>query len=203
MNHFPEPPQKSPRTKPVIACRCSEVTLDAFIDCLVNDNLRRLVRSGEASDEQLRAAWASLYQDYMKRSGGEKNKYMFALYKRSAVLESRLKTAGMILKEVLPDEDKINLLRQIDYTGDINGIVARIKRDTVLLAGAVNELKKAREDSSEEGMTEKDFTRWIISVSKFMGYRIDRHKVTVEEFLEMNREWEETIKAKVKAKQKN
>jgi hypothetical protein len=31
-----------------------------------------------------------------------------------------------------------------------------------------------------------------------MGYNIDRKKVTVAEFLEMNRQWEETVKAKAK-----
>jgi hypothetical protein len=78
--------------------------------------------------------------------------------------------------------------------------VAKIKRDTILLIGAINELKKAKESSSNNGMMERYFTRWIISVSKFMGYRIDRHTVIVDEFLEMNREWEETVKAKLNHK---
>ncbi|MDR0692450.1 MAG: hypothetical protein LBF69_05375 [Prevotellaceae bacterium] len=186
-----------------ISCKCSEVTLDEFIDCLINSNLRRLVRSGSPTDTELQAAWSALYQDYMKQCAGEKNKYLFALYKRTAVLQARLKAATTILNEALPDDEKIEFLKQVDYSGNIDSIVAKIQRDTVILSGAINELNAAKSGGSEDGMTESDFTRWIVSVSKFMGYRIDRHEVTVSEFLEMNREWEETAKAKAKLKQKN
>jgi hypothetical protein len=182
-----------------ISCKCGEVTLDEFIDCLINGNLLRLVREGESAEAELQAAWATLYQEYMNQRGGEKNKYLFSLYKRTMILSAKLKAARMILDEEAPDEEKIALLKQVDYTGNINGIVSKIKRDTVMLTGAINELNRAKEGGdSEDRMMESDFTRWIISVSKFMGYRIDRHKVTVAEFLEMNREFEETIKAKEK-----
>ena len=106
--------------------------------------------------------------------------------------------ASTILQEALPDDNRVAFLKQLDYTGSIDNIVAKIKRDTVLLSGAINELDAAKSGSSEDGMTESDFTRWIVSVSKFMGYRIDRQQVTVAEFLEMIREFEENIKMREK-----
>jgi hypothetical protein len=187
-------------------CRCSEVTLDEFIDCLLNDNYLRLLKSPagtpeatpDEQDSMAQQAWGLLYQDYVKQSGGKKNLYLFTLYRRIALLDTRIKVAGMILKEALPDEERAKLLNMVNYTGNINGIVTNIKRDSVLLSGAITEWNKAKEGTSEENMTERDFTRWMVSVSKFMGYRIDKRSVTVEEFLEMNREWEESVNAKKK-----
>jgi hypothetical protein len=42
-------------------------------------------------------------------------------------------------------------------------------------------------------MNEGDFTSWIIAVSKYMGYRIDRKTTTVAEFLSANKIMEHEI----------
>jgi hypothetical protein len=177
----------------------------------LNENYRRLLKlpaiepppdEQAAADRIAQEAWGHLYQDYVKQSGGKKNRYFFTLYRRIALLDTKIKAAALILKESFPDEDKTTLLNKVNYTGNIKGIVMKIKRDSVLLSGAITEWNKAKEGKSEEAMTERDFTRWMVSVSKFMGYRIDRHNVTVTEFLEMNREREESINDKKKTHEK-
>jgi hypothetical protein len=175
------------------------VTLDEFIDCLVNDNLRRMARSGETPDEELQTAWEMLYSEYAERSGSTSHVYMFSLIKSISVLRAKLTAVQNTVQS-----GNIEALSKLGYTGDLKKIIARVKVESVELQGKEKELKKIQESASgEKKASENDFTRWIISVSKFMGYRIDRHKVTIAEFLEMNREWEETIKAKNKQKQKN
>jgi hypothetical protein len=169
------------------------VTLDEFIDCLVNGNLRRLARSGNPTDEELQAAWEMLYSEYAERSGSTSHVYMFSLIKSISVLRAKLMAVQNTVQS-----GNVEALSKLGYTGDLKKIIARVKLESVELQGKEKELKKIQESASGEKASENDFTRWIISVSKFMGYRIDRHEVTVAEFLEMNREWEETSKAKAK-----
>jgi hypothetical protein len=167
---------------PAIARRCSEVTLDEFIDCLVNDNLRRLVRSGAATDEQLRAAWEKLYDEYAKLSGNRSHIYSFLLMKTISVMRAKM----VLVKEFLTS-DNMDVLHRIGYTGDVNQIIARVKREAVELQGKEKELERIRKGNVGESINESDFTAWIVSVSKYIGYRIDRKTTLLLEFLTMNK----------------
>jgi hypothetical protein len=45
---------------------------------------------------------------------------------------------------------------------------------------------------------EYDFTAWIVQVSKYLGYHIDRKTVTLSEFLAASRIMDEEINIKLK-----
>jgi hypothetical protein len=174
---------------PAIARRCSEVTLDEFIDCLVNGNLRRLVRDGNPSDEELRAAWIELYGEYSELSGNQSHRYMFSLMKSILVLKLRL----LCVQGVLKSSKDMSVLKELGYTGDTQRIIAKAKRELVELQGKEKELEKMKKDNSGDSASEGDFTAWIVAVSKYMGYRIDRKTTTVAEFLSANKIMEREI----------
>ena len=164
-----------------ISCKCSEVTLDEFIDCLLNGNLRRLVRAGTATDDELQKAWEALYSEYLVLSGNKAYAYMFSLMKSVSVLRARL----VIVQDFLPSGNT-ERLRKIGYTGDTNKIIARAKREAVDLASKEKELEKMQD---EQGGTakESDYDDWIISVGKYLGYGIKRKEIVLSEFLSANR----------------
>jgi uncharacterized protein YcgL (UPF0745 family) len=177
---------------------CENTTLDVFIQCLIHKNLKALGEHyTEAEQKEL---WSALYLDYMRRCGGETHKYLFSLYKRKAVLEAKIKIAELILAIPMTDGDRTKQLKEIGYSGDLRSITAKIKTDTVLYQNAEKELEKAQKNKGGETLSEQGFTQWIILVSRFMGYNIDRKKITVAEFLEMNRQFEEDAKLRTKRK---
>jgi hypothetical protein len=178
-----------------ISCKCSEVTLDEFIDCLINGNYKRLLRDGEASDDELQAAWERLYNEYAELSGNTAHAYLFSLMKTTAALRAKLTAAQQFIQS-----GNVELLRQMGYPADIKKIIARVKLESIELQGKTKELEKLRQSNEKDGAKEADFTAWIVSVSKYMGYRIDRKEVTVSEFLTMNKLMTEELERMKKMK---
>lgn len=64
------------REAPVkLLSRCHEVTMDKFIACLCDNDLGRLIESGEPSPVQLAEAWASLFYEYCDLAEATETKY--------------------------------------------------------------------------------------------------------------------------------
>jgi hypothetical protein len=160
-----------------------------FIDCDISGNLRRL--SDTATDEELREIWDDVCAEYARISGNNSLSYAFNTTKRVYLLETKLISANLCLKH-LSDEALI-LLKKIGYKGDFNKINAQMKRESIGLQGARKELDRLVKADRHKS-TEEDYVKWIVAVSKYMGYRIDRNKVTVLEFLEMSRQMEKEYK---------
>jgi hypothetical protein len=159
----------------------------------VNNNLRRLARSGEATDEELQEAWGMVYSEYVELSGNTSHNYLFSLVKATTLIQARLAAVNELIKQ--GDAER---LQTIGYTGDIKKIIAKMKREVVELHGKEKELEKVRQNNAGESVKEVDFTTWIVSISKYMGYRIERKTTTVSEFLEMVKQMEKEMKEKLK-----
>lgn len=161
------------------------VTLDAFIACVVHGDLRRL--DGEASEADLAEAWERLYAEFNRRSGGSSggsSGYLHALRRRVQMLEIRLQLGALAL--ALQGEMRGDMLKRLGYREQ--GVEGAIRRDSIACREAIGELRQAESRQPEKGekVGEEYFTKWIVLVGKFVGYRIDRNKVTVSEFLESN-----------------
>jgi hypothetical protein len=166
------------------ACRCSEVTLDEFVDCLLNGNLRRLLREGEASEEELAGAWEKLYGEYAELSGNKGHQYFFELYRQVYVMRLKIYLAQVILSA--PGQVDMADLSTLGYSGDVKGVVACLKRDMLVLKGKEKELEKIQGEK-EGSLREADFDDWIIAVGKYLGYGIRRKEMLLSEFLAANR----------------
>jgi hypothetical protein len=98
--------------------------------------------------------------------------------------------------------DYIGLLKELGYPADIKKIIAKAKLESVELQGKKKELERIK-NSDKGGAKETDFTAWIISVSKYMGYRIDRHITPLLEFLMMDKQMMNEMEAKKKQMRNN
>ncbi|MDR2653170.1 MAG: hypothetical protein LBC68_12825 [Prevotellaceae bacterium] len=178
-----------------ISCKCSEVTLDEFIDCLVNNNLKRLIKTDEATETELQQAWEKLYTEYSELSGNKQHKYYFTLYK--SVYSMRLK---MHIANLLLQGPELNLddLYSLGYAGDVKSIIARLKFETIDLQTKEKELKKLT-DKQTGTVKESDFDDWIISVGKYLGYQIKRKEMLLSEFLSANKAMIKDTEAKNRA----
>ena len=91
---------------------------------------------------------------------------------------------------------RMDMLNRLGYKGEINSLTGKIQKDALILQQKQKELEQVI--SEKRQLKESDFTAWIVQVSKYMGYRIDRKKITVSEFIEMNKQMEREIKSKLK-----
>ena len=184
------------KQKSNISCKCSEVTLDEFIDCLINNNLRRLVRSGSPSDEELQAAWAALYSEYSELTGNREYQYYFSVYRSVYAMRVKMHIVQLILSN--PENINLDDLQALGYKGDIDKIIARLKFETIELLSKEKELENMKK---KEGGTvkESDFDDWVISVGKYLGYGIKRKEMLLSEFLSAHRAMQREYEAKRKS----
>jgi hypothetical protein len=160
-----------------------------FIDCDINGNFRRL--SETATDEELQDIWDNICTEYAKITGNNTLSYAFSVTKRVYFLETKLVSANYCLK--YSEEEALPLLKKIGYKGNFDKIIAQIKRETIELQSARKEHDRLLKTEQSKS-TEDDYVKWIVSVSKYMGYRIDRNKVMVSEFLAMSKQMENEYK---------
>jgi uncharacterized membrane protein len=168
------------------------VTLDVFIACMVRGELRRL--SAAATGAQLAAAWKALSEEFIRQCGGEQNGYLYSLRRREARL--RVKQLVAAIAMAAGGERGAALLHMVGYAGTPLEAKAAVARDGIRHKEVSGELKQAQkaQRAGEVEMNDKYFTRWIVSVSKFMGYNIDRKATTVADFLEMANIFKESAK---------
>jgi hypothetical protein len=159
-----------------ISRRCSEVTVDEFIDCVCSGNLKRLVRgAGEPTKGELEEAFQELYAEYSSLTGSSSYSYMLGLTRRCVRLEARLQAAAIALRN-----GDSGLLQSLGYKGSVE---QAMNGDMMELEVARRELAKVRDGGSDERVERKDFMRWVGAVSKFMGYRIDIRRTKLDELL--------------------
>jgi hypothetical protein len=173
----------------MVAYRCSEVTLDEFFDCLAHNNLLRLARYGNPTQKQLDEAWEALYGEFNRLTSSDDGvqRYILRLTKRVSSLEARIRCAAMLI--TLGREEANSLLSALGYSGGAAGAEEKMRLDMVRLEDTRRELEEAQKGASTigEGSAEERFTRWISYVGKYMGFHIDKKKVSVLEFIEMDR----------------
>jgi hypothetical protein len=165
-----------------IKTKCSEVTLDEFIDCLINGNYSRL---GEATESELQQAWETLYSEYCKLSGNKTHAYYFDLYRQVMQMQAKLNLAREMFAN--PQNVDFEQLKQLGYRGSLNGIIAHLKAESIDLQTRQNELEKLKAKNESGTVSEESFTEWIIQVGKYLGYPVKRNEMLLSEFLTANR----------------
>jgi hypothetical protein len=185
----------------MLSISLDSVTLEEFMDCLFSGNLRRLAREGEPTQEELSAAWEELYAEFSRRTAGDEQKNVLRLTKRVSLLEAKRYCAGVAL--LVGGEQGEEMLRALGYGGDEESVAAKLRRDSVALEEARRELAAAQAGKAHQANIKESFTRWINAVGKYMGFRVDRKKTSVAEFIDMDRMMKEELREANKIAQKN
>lgn len=64
---------------PKILSKCSEVTMEQFIKCICDNDLKQLITEGEAAAEQLAQAWTNLFLEYCELAEAHEAKHRVIL----------------------------------------------------------------------------------------------------------------------------
>jgi len=173
---------------------CNECPLDVFIDCLVNNKLERLIKSGEASQKELAEAWEKLFIEYCDLSGDKNIKHLIHLSKNIGYLQCRILAARLCVY-VLSNRKSDVCIEQLKLMGfngnfneasiadDLKSVIATVKSFEIDLQRKALEYEKLVNEGGKSKLESGYFDNMLVDLSKFMGYRLKKNELTVNEFM--------------------
>lgn len=198
----PEPPYKLYR-------RCSQLSFDRFITCIVDGDLTALVISGSPTSEELAVAWGEIYFEYVDLSGDNETKFIIALERDITLLHDQIATVEAIyyfLQPVMiefarPHLDNIHAALKDygyrikidptqDYSKKLKQIEGKLALAKVELAQKEKEYQSIVEGRETNTLTREYFKKILLRLSKYMGGSLIREKdITVEEYVFLLRDY--------------
>jgi hypothetical protein len=150
--------------------------------------------SGTPSDSELKDAWDEILFEYAGRIKNEGSDYLFDLEKRIRLLEYHILYIDQSVDYLLRRTDPIiiNEVRELGY--DIPDLPSKedINRVQSLAVTRVFELGELRKEfdmisktTTGKKQTPEDFGETVSVLSKYMGFRIDKREIFLDEFTDM------------------
>lgn len=186
---------------------CSQLPLDRFIACLVDNDLSQLVIKGNPSKDQLSFAWQAIYIEYIQLNQSNEALYSIRLQSEIELLSDEIQRVEEILyflrPEMLPfcngmEAELVNILkyygyRQVidfttDYSRTLTAIRNKLNPKKLRLESRIAELANYM-DSKNTGTPDRSvFETNLIRMSRFQGYAIRAKEVTVSEYVTIFKE---------------
>lgn len=186
-----------PKTSPLsnLYQACNECPLDVFFDCLVDGKLERLVKFGKATQKELAEAWEKIWFEYCDLTGNPEYRNMLTLIRDVSYLENKMLTIRLCLQKIIhtPDEKCISILVKYGYRQkfdhsdpvkfyqDIQMVINQSKTIEIEILQKRKEIEKQKEVKHGK-ITAGYFDQMLLTMSKYMGYRLDRKILTVSEY---------------------
>jgi hypothetical protein len=185
----------------------TELPLNKFIDCKVDDNLFALVISGQPTTQELKAAWATIQQEEADQIGDHEHQMYVSLYRDVKVLEATLfqihwlvaqmkevyySEFGTRLNKLLLTNFKFDHTRPIQYFKELSRCINRskgIKIDLDLKAQQVEAIQKQHEEKGNSKKPTREYYQAIlITLSDHVKYPVS-DSITVYEFCDRMRRY--------------
>lgn len=177
---------------------CRETPLDVFIDCLVNRNTARLIRSGNPSPMEISKAWEQLFNEYCELSNSPRFRQLLTISKDIGQLSAKLLTVRTCLHVLTYRHSLhcINILKSLGYNShfdaqnteqyfhSINNIYSRSKAIEIALEQKKKEYEQLIKEDGKS-LNEEDFIQVLLYLSKQMGFHVKAKEISVLEYLSM------------------
>lgn len=176
---------------------CYDLPLSRFIKCICDEDYLALIIEGEATPEALSEVWAKIYQEYIDLMGNTSNDYMLTLmmevnrlyFRHESIvravellrsyrfdeLVSMLKKEGFNLQFNPNDADA--------YGNDLKKVTTRAKSLLVEMEQKKSQLDLLKQTKGSGSVTREFFDKILVTLSKFMGFKINKDKTTVTEYI--------------------
>lgn len=179
----------------MIISRCKDLTLDKFIDCLVNNNLACLSDEPQ-TDDALAVAWDFIWNEYLTLIDLPNHKYVTELIRSIALLYLKLNVVEWNVKalqngyypecvKALKDVGmayKFDIEDPLQYSSDLESCLKKAKSWVIEYQQRQREYDEYQKTTKKNPITEAGFMDNIVSLSKIMGFRVDPKSVTVAEY---------------------
>jgi hypothetical protein len=173
--------------------------LDVFLDCLVNNNLNRLIKSGNPPIHAINEAWECLYTEYIDIAGGTQTRQLMTINadlnaircKHEKIRIALIVLANRYSKDMVQViqnygyTNKFNWEDPVSYQNDLTSMTGRLS--VISLAWQIKEREKEAliSELTKDGakkMTMQDWELHLASLHKFMNGRIDKKTTSVSEY---------------------
>lgn len=208
----PTPPIDTPtaRMEPSNVYRhCNEMPLDAFIDAECNGNHARVIKRGKVTPAQVEEAWKCLYSEYCDISDTKPYKHLFSMSMEIGQLWNRLLGVKVCLKvlsvQYVPYCElklrgmgyncNLDLKNQAEYAKTLAAIDMKSRTIEIALMQQNKQYEEAIAEFGGKDVTEADFERNLVELSKYMGFRINAKEITVSEYCHIRKKYESEAEA--------
>ncbi|HEY5588419.1 MAG TPA: hypothetical protein VIK86_05620 [Candidatus Paceibacterota bacterium] len=182
---------------------CSELTLDRFIDCLLDNNFTRLIKTGTAKESDLLLAWENIFIEYCEKTNTTSFIHKFKLQKdlginlnKLFIIETCISTLRLHYSQYLVSTlISFGYKYEFDYkdkeafTSDLNRVELNkksIELDVISLQKKLSDIQI--EESKQPVMTIDYFDTWLTTLAKWKGLVvINANEITVTQFESMKK----------------
>lgn len=193
--------QDTTRLQKLFHQSCSTLKYGTFIKITLSNDLSLLItkRGAKVSDEELQVAWDGIVSEYCELVQTKRTKGLFEAWRKVIEVKCKIRTVQLslfvlrikyssevaeglflmgypLIKEI---EDNEAYLRQIDMVEiearNLNTFLEQYEQEYK------NLIPTTTEASTNNQRTELDYERDLVELSRFMGYRIDKDVITVQE----------------------
>lgn len=187
-----------------IISSCYEITMDKFIDCLVDGRIEVL---GKGIEIDLQEAWANILSEFSTLRNNKTGDDCLELQKEISVLHKKIELINLcvsVLWEIY-NRDLANELKMMGYNikldwsdkagyyKDLNLVISKSKTFAVLAERKQKELNALIEKTKGNSYTRKDFISINTNLSKYMQFHINNKEVSVAEWCDMVNKYEAYI----------
>jgi hypothetical protein len=169
---------------------------EAFVQIMIEDELRHLVISGNPPVDELVSAWNAIATEYSEAIRSAKSQSIFECYKKIILLQARIQivdSAILLLTErydeevawilfnmgyplIVPHNDRAAYLKNVER------VRTEAKTLVVILTQYVNEYKMLSPDGPEIKKDYQSYLDELAVLSKYQGYALRMTDITVSEY---------------------
>lgn len=192
-----------------IVSSCYELTMDKFIDCLVDNKLYVL---GKGTEEELNSAWEDVMHEFSGLRANNSTTEILELQKEIFVLRNKIKIITLCIDVLWEtyNRDLANELKtmgfnvkldwsdKVQYYKELNLIFRKSKTYEVLARRKEKELHVLSNKNKSDKYSRKDFISINTSLSKYMSFHVNNSQITVAEWCDMVNKYEDYLESQQK-----
>lgn len=189
------------KTKNKIIKSCYKLTMDKFIDCLIDNDFTGL---GKGSQTELLLAWVEVFNEFSSLRQNSQSEEIFVLLKNIFSIEEKIKIIGYCVDIlwVVYNRDIANELKELgfnvkldwsnkqSYYKDLNSVITKAKSLNVKLQQHQKELDLLTNKHKGNSWKRKDFTSINTNLAKFMNFHINNSIISVADWCDMVNKYE-------------
>lgn len=174
---------------------CSELKMNVFINCLL---------TGKTDEVGGAEAWEEIYSEYIGLRENKSSSYILSMLKEITFLQTKVFIINKCVEvlAVTYSRDLVNELKQTGckgrfdwsdkagYSNDLKAAISYSKKYKNQFEKKEKELEDYYKRHGGGVIQRKDFDIWAVTLSKFMGFRVDYDVITVSEYCVMMNQYE-------------